>query len=120
MTETAVDVSEDQPTWHYRQFAEFAAILQSEALWFSRLDRLRDPFEGRSGRRSSFHERADAHTRKGCVSCWTIDDEESELMWYAYAPGFGVAIRSTKGGLRASFKPPDAEKIQNRSRGVRN
>lgn len=46
------------------------------------------------------------------VSCWTVADEESELMWYAYAPGFGVAIRSTKGRLKASFGPPDADKIE--------
>ena len=111
MTDNAVAVSEGQFIWHYRQFAEFIAILQNQALWFSRLDRVRDPFEGRSGRQSRFHETADEHTRKGCVSCWTIDDEESELMWHAYALGFGVAIRSTKGRLKASFRPTDADKI---------
>ena len=32
-------------------------------------------------------------------------------MWYAYAPTFGVAIQSTKGMLKASFSPPDADRI---------
>jgi hypothetical protein len=112
MTDNAVDVSDDQSIWHYRQFAEFVAILQNQTLWFSRLDRLRDPFEGRSGRQSKFFEKADAHMRKGCVSCWTVDDDESELMWCAYSPCFGVAIRSTKGRLKASFGKSDADKIE--------
>ena len=100
-----------QSIWHYRQFAEFVSILQTQHLWFSRLNHLRDPFEGVSGRTSRFHEKADDHARKGCVSCWTIDEEESELMWYAYAPGLGVAIRSTKNKLKSSFKSHDADRI---------
>ena len=111
VTDHASEMPENQTIWHYRQFAEFVTILQEKALWFSRLDRLRDPLEGRSGRKSRFHQGCDAHTRKGCVSCWTIDDEESELMWFAYAPDYGVAIRSTKGRVAASFLPPDAGKI---------
>ena len=113
MMDYADEIPEDQAIWHYRQFAEFASILQKSALWFSRLDRLRDPLEGRSDQiyKSKFHDDGDAHTRKGCVSCWTIDDEESELMWCAYAPGYGVAIRSTKRRLKSSFLPPNAEKI---------
>src|ERR1022692_824222 len=111
MTDNAVGVLEDQSIWHYRQFAEFVAILQNRSLWFSRLDCLRDPFEGCSGRRSTFHEMADAYTRLGCVSCWSIGDQESELMWHAYAPGWGVAIRSTKAKLKSSIMPPVADKI---------
>jgi hypothetical protein len=113
MTDTAVDVSEDQSIWHYRQFAQFVAILQKHELWFSRLDCLPDPFEGRSvGYQGDFRKLHDDHRRKGCVSCWTIDDEESELMWYAFAPGFGVAIRCTKAALKASFKLPGADMIE--------
>ncbi len=33
-------------------------------------------------------------------------------MWYAFAPGFGAAIRSTKSKLKASFEPPAADKIK--------
>jgi hypothetical protein len=111
MKDTAAAVAEDQCIWHYRQFAEFVAILQKEKLWFSRLDRLRDPLEGLSGRQTKFHEKADAATRKGCVSCWSMDDEESELMWHAYAPGNGVAIRSKTRKLKASLKPSGADKL---------
>jgi hypothetical protein len=40
-------LSDDAVIWHYTAFASFVSILQSSRLWFSRLDRLRDPFEGR-------------------------------------------------------------------------
>jgi len=104
---------EDQSIWHYCQFAEFVSILQRQALWFSRLGCLRDPFEGRSERtyKSRLRENSEAHTRKSCANCWTIDHEESELMWYAYAPTFGVVIRSTKSRLKASFMPPEVDRI---------
>ena len=106
-------VSEDQSIWHYRQFAEFVSILQKGKLWFSRLDHLRDPFEGRSAlaRKSEFFAKAEAHTRSGCVSCWTIGECESELMWYAYAPNWGVGIRSTKGKLKAALGQANVSKI---------
>jgi hypothetical protein len=97
---------EDESIWHYRQFPEFLSILQNQALWFSRLDCLKDPFEGRYQRsfKSNFRAKQEYFNRLGVVSCWTIDDDESELMWYAYAPHFGVAIKSTKAKLKESLK----------------
>jgi hypothetical protein len=48
---------------------------------------------------------AEAATRRQTfVNCWTIDDEESELMWFAYAPQYGVAVKSTAGQLRSALK----------------
>jgi hypothetical protein len=35
--------------WQYGSLAAFLSILQTQTLWFSRLDQLRDPSEGRSG-----------------------------------------------------------------------
>jgi hypothetical protein len=69
------------------------------------MDRLKDPFEARSEHpyKSGLATRFEEFERKGCVSCWTVDTEESELMWYAYAPNYGTAIRSTVGDLRGSF-----------------
>jgi hypothetical protein len=107
-------ISDDAVIWHYTAFASFVSILQSGSLWFTRLDRLRDPFEGRSEHpyKSEFQLRAEDHTRKGCVNCWTIDAEESELMWYAFAPTFGVAIQSTKAGLKSCFRAPERDEIE--------
>ena len=111
---SAIPVSDNATIWHYTAFASWVSILQKKKLWFTRLDNLRDPLEGRSEHpyKSDLHRRAEDHTRKGCVNCWTLDEEESDLMWYAFAPTFGVAIRSTKGKLKASFKTPDADKIK--------
>ena len=106
-------VREDQSIWHYRDFAEFVSILQNGVLWFSRLDQLRDPFEGRSARArvSKFFAKAERHTRGGYVSCWSINESESGLMWLAYAPNWGVAIRSSKRGLIAALGQANVGKI---------
>lgn len=45
--------------------------------------------------------RHEEYLRGLCVSCWTIDEDESDLMWLAYAQQSGVAIRSTAGRLRS-------------------
>ena len=107
MTERSqITVSDDAVIWHYTAFASWVSILQKQKLWFTRLDKLRDPHEGRSEHPYKGHlrSRAEDHTRKGCVNCWTVDKEESDLMWLAYAPNFGVAIQSTKGKWRACFR----------------
>jgi hypothetical protein len=107
-------ISDGDLIWHYTAFASFVSILLKGSLWFTRLDRLRDPFEGRSEHpyKSEFRRMAEEHTRKGCVHCWTIDVEESELMWYAFAPAFGVAIQSTKAKLKAAFRAPERDEIE--------
>lgn len=91
--------------WQYRNFADFVAILQHKALWFSRIDSLKDPFEARYDYPFlfSFARSLEDYERTGCVNCWTMDSDESELMWHAYAPHYGVAIRSTIGKLQRSI-----------------
>jgi hypothetical protein len=112
MTDYSEVVQDAAIIWHYMALAKFVSILQNGALWFVRLDCLRDdPFEGRCGHGGRFWEKVDAHTRKGCVNCWAFDPEESDLMWHAYAPGFGVAIQSTKRMLKASLAPSSPDRI---------
>jgi len=103
------DLAHTDTIWHYTSFPAFFSILQNSGLWFTRLDHLRDPFEGRSpqGFKNHLMHRLEEHTRKGVVSCWTVDTEESDLMWYAYAPAFGVAIQSTKGQLMSAMSDPN-------------
>lgn len=100
-------ISDDQIIWHYRAFANFVWILQNKALRFSCLNELRDPCEGRFEddlHKSKLMRAYESKVREGWVNCWTIDDEESDLMWYAYAPDFGVAIKSTKGALKEAVR----------------
>ena len=41
--------SDDAILWRYLDFTKFAALLNSKALYFCRLDCLGDPFEGAMG-----------------------------------------------------------------------
>jgi hypothetical protein len=111
---SASAVPDDAVIWHYTAFASWVSVLQKEKLWFTRLDKLRDPLEGRSEHpyKSDLRLKAEDHTRRGYVNCWTIDQEEADLMWLAFAPNFGVAIQSTKGRFRASLKAPEADEIK--------
>ena len=96
----------DQKIWRYLPLSQFVSILQNEALWFSKIRELRDPFEGRSWSTevtSSFLELCEAADRENFVSCWTIDDQDSALMWLAYAQNDGVAICSTTGRLKRAI-----------------
>jgi hypothetical protein len=44
---------------------------------------------------TDFAEDAVSKYTRSFASCWTIDDEPSDLMWLAYAPNLGVAIQTT-------------------------
>lgn len=44
-----LSVPDAQPVWRYMDFAKFVAMLQQGGLYFSRADKLNDPFEGASG-----------------------------------------------------------------------
>ena len=55
-----------------RNFADFVAILQHKALWFSRIDSLKDPFEARYDYPFlfSFARSLEDYERTGCVNCF--------------------------------------------------
>ena len=122
---TTTPLSPDTILFRYMDFAKFVALLQSKKLRFTRLSEFRDKQEGRFYNREierryfskafldSFgleysgiggltdygyeQLRASAETTytSSFASCWTIDDEPSDLMWLAYAPNLGVAIQTT-------------------------
>jgi hypothetical protein len=109
--------------WRYLDFAKFVSMLDTETLYFPRLDQLPDPFEGSLSKAEYDHwvnvaeegERSGSipddwkgkyleivlgnarRTRKACyVNCWHMSDSESDAMWKVYAPsGIGLAIQST-------------------------
>lgn len=108
--------------WRYMDFAKYVAMLSTKKLYFSRADKLGDPYEGSLTRRErkSLEERARAQEMSGdlplfwkgkffevlmhawraaikenYVLCWHMNPGESEAMWKLYASGQGVAIRST-------------------------
>lgn len=107
--------------WRYFDVAKFLDLLEREALFFSRADRLGDPWEGAINQPSleahyaSLREQAPnlrwsrerfledqlalrAHVAKYMhISCWYLSDIESVAMWDLYAgrEGRGIAIQTT-------------------------
>src|SRR5213595_3299669 len=84
----------------YISFAQFVAMLQQEALFFSRLGKYHDPFEGslpaanwskrqvlkEAGGKAEwvsepFQEAVKKLRRYICVSCWHESPHESAAMW---------------------------------------
>lgn len=118
----------DATIWRYMDFAKYVALLRSKALYFARLDKMDDPFEGSISRAE--HEEIVKTARKGeeegqlpkewrgryfdvlmqnarngrrsCyINCWHFNEGESEAMWRLYSQStFAIAIRSTYARLR--------------------
>jgi hypothetical protein len=130
--------AEDVMLWRYLDLAKFVSMLESQALFFARLDTQPDPFEGslpqRDGTDLDFGEltpggldvgRAREFVRlhreslatfrpRALISCWHMNDYESMAMWDLYAQsGSGIGIRSSSHRLIRSLEsaagdPPTA------------
>lgn len=103
--------------WRYMDFTKFVAMLESSALFFSRADRLGDPFEGSYSRgneklRPIVYKDIPPHIlemqRKDgenfnkwqrqwiFVNCWHMNEGESAGMWKLYAQtNEAIAIKSS-------------------------
>jgi hypothetical protein len=84
--------------------AKFIALLDTRALFFCRLDRLGDDYEGSLPRRWRWEVRsppAEAakaqRLRLACfVNCWNMSDDENEALWRLYGTQeASIAIRSS-------------------------
>jgi hypothetical protein len=120
--------ADDTTLWRYMDFEKFVSLLERRTLYFARLTRLADPFEGLPVRRHmeiarhsppglseqetakhkeeiEAYERSIEETRKVCfISCWHMNREESYAMWKIYAgAGAGIAIRSTFHRFKAAL-----------------
>jgi hypothetical protein len=100
-------------------FTKYVAMIQSQTLFFSRMDALGDPFEGARSK-ANFERRRDVYGEvdipedalKGLsrftewarqwtyVNCWHMNNHESAAMWRLYAQtNEAVAIQSTAAKL---------------------
>ncbi|EMR05991.1 hypothetical protein C772_01971 [Bhargavaea cecembensis DSE10] len=111
----------DQPLWRYVDFTKFVDLLINRSLFFSRIDRFDDPFEGNpvSGFLESARRRGDwrgieefyeqKKMLKGLrkysfVNSWHMNDYESVAMWNLYLQSDeGIAIRTTYRRLQDAF-----------------
>ena len=104
-------------------FTKFVSLLDKSALFFSRADKLGDPFEGSYSKAnielrpevykdkippnalkdfSAFHK---AIIRFTAINCWHLNEYESAALWGLYLKSNeGIAIQSTYNRLRDSLK----------------
>jgi hypothetical protein len=102
---------EDVDIWQYMKWAKFVSILQCQALFFSRVDRLKtdDPYEGAFPKNYSNPDIKRLYqkwqiTDQIAANCWHMNEYESAAMWRLYAPGEpDIAIQSTFRQLTNSF-----------------
>lgn len=103
--------------WRYMDFPKFVSILENQALFFVRADRLNDPFEGSLPTRNIESQQTNLHPefkeamtmaglptyslywkqlpRFTLVNCWHHSDYESEAMWKLYSTiQGGIAIKT--------------------------
>jgi len=109
----------DVSLWRYMDLAKLLSLLDREALFFARADKLGDPFEGSTTHAAAAAEEAVlrstgmsdeslATLRRGLsasfqafpkwtyINCWHMNDGESAAMWSQYLrTGEGVAVQST-------------------------
>ena len=97
--------------FRYLDFEKFVRLMITKSLYFPRLDELEDEFEGSQRikiRESEFREgallKSSLKRLSTFVSCWTCLEGYPNYMWKEYAPGNGVAIRTTTGKLWNSLE----------------
>ena len=120
--------------WRFMNFQKFVSMITNGSLYFSRLDKLGDPFEGLyskariqfdeivynsydSSQASDYgksvmrwtHFNPYEQRRTSFVNCWHMSDYETELLWsrYSFLDG-GVAIQSTFDRLKSCLNIPHA------------
>ena len=114
-----VTPNDNMTIWRYLDFTKFVSLLDRQALFFCRADKLGDPFEGSQPKpniplRSEIFEHqipvdilSEQYKRIReftAVNCWHINRYESAAMWKLYLKSNeGIAIRSTFGRLRNSL-----------------
>lgn len=97
--------------WRFMDFAKFLSLLESSALWFSRVDKLGDPHEAswlpwvppaqrKSGDVTDIfklnYRWRGIFINTMAVSCWHMNEYESAAMWRLYtSEGQGIAVQST-------------------------
>lgn len=104
--------------WRYIDLAKLVSLLDSEQLFFSRLDKLGDPLEGTYTKKNyevlesqiddsnnNYIKQIEDVVRKSFyVNCWHINEVESAGMWSVYAAlDKGIAIQSTVGRIQESL-----------------
>lgn len=107
--------------WRYMDFAKFVSLLENEALFFCKSDRLGDEFEGSYSQVNVanrpiewkamsakalqlFPIVAEELRKVVMINCWSLGEHESSALWELYVKSHeGVAIQSTFERLTQCF-----------------
>ena len=121
--------NEDVRVWRYMDFTKLVSLIDSQCLYFTRADKLGDPFEGSWPKMNVAARQAIDEYRLSClpleyrdgflksrelikpslsdgpqyyaVNCWHVNEHESAAMWKLYLKSDeGIAIQSTYKKLR--------------------
>lgn len=123
--------------WRYMDFAKYVSLLRSGSLYFARLDLMDDSFEGSLTKieyesieaKASIGEASGdlppewrgkyldvllgnaRKMRKSCyVSCWHMNEHESEAMWRLYSQSaFAITLKSRYGKLCDTLPTLDSQ-----------
>jgi hypothetical protein len=117
--------------WRYIDLPKYISLLNDQALYFCRMDKFIDRFEGSLPRPNLLLRKADPYAKRimqssdgrletaekswerqfrigrshAFVNCWHMNDHESAAMWQLYCSNTqGMAIRSTYQALCESFR----------------
>ena len=112
----------DAVLWRYMDFTKFVSLLEKQALFFARADKLKDdPFEGAwpdlsRARIRKFLEEPTGHLvqtllpffkelrRFTLINCWHESPHESAAMWKLYSKDdYGIAIKTNFDSFAKSF-----------------
>ena len=98
---------DDAVLWRYMHFTKFMSILAKKSLFFSRVDKMGDPFEGYWPLLASEASTADFFQDMipvTLVNCWHESCHESEAMWRLYSSETdGIAIKTDFGSFKQCF-----------------
>jgi len=107
--EDIVTPPDDAIVWRYMNLEKLLALLATDRLFLSRLDRVRDPWEGvwpdsvvnglkrslKPEHLTAFLESSEGLKTSMFVSCWHEGAHESAALWSQYAAGAGLAVKSS-------------------------
>jgi hypothetical protein len=104
--------------WRFMSLEKYLSLLTTSKLYFCRLDKLEDPWEGTypkeimdwvknnvpEKQKAGIDRYFESHVKiENFVSCWHANEHESAAMWDLYGSRHSaVAIRSTIGRIKAS------------------
>ncbi len=113
--------------WKYMNIAKFLYLLKSHKLYFSKVTKFDDPFEGvvgeatrryrKSGQTEEMQnsikylfDKYEKEAKNSFVNCWHVNDYENLAMWQIYADlESGIAIQSDFRSLIKAIKEKNIE-----------